>query len=474
MTDQTVRRLRLVWCTRVQGVCIAMERMAIVLFSYLLFVTGSQARGSPSRNLLQATYGDNTSNSTIAASSSTTSYFAPHWGGSFQAANYPVNQGQWAPASAPANSSAIFYMDTANELKYTVRLQAALQPGDAIQSVLLVGSYSNDTGDRPVLAYLFGPDASLQAPAAAADGSTPWEVADGLLYPEDILDESPYLFVEIPGRLTGSYSGYNVDPLFVVVNTVQVKEAFIAGLKNGLKPLNVAALKFVDQDTSIFQDASANMSSNSGMSASGGNIGSSMDPADTVSTAAPAAAPGAAAGPAGAAAGPASAVVVGYGTSTFHVDLAASPGVATNATGVVYVNINPQENTLHYRIFLKNLTPYALVQNVTWYAADQGAPRLIMTKKYGLRNGPNNPSGGLGVPADGALFALTTGNIPDENLLGGEATEDTEIFRYKQISRALRYNALLVSVNTVVHPEGLLQGTSVIGPASNEWPAPSV
>lgn len=35
--------------------------------------------------------------------------------------------------------------------------------------------------------------------------------------------------------------------LFLQVNTVQVKEAFIAGLKNGLKPLNVAALKFVDQ-----------------------------------------------------------------------------------------------------------------------------------------------------------------------------------------------------------------------------------
>ena len=164
-----------------------MDRMAIVLFSCLLFVTGSQARGSPSRNLLQVrsgsshvltkcdcarsfleeqkqglgwlpprslpacvaaargfypyvfttiiavdtlhlltgtvalqtTYGDNTSNSTIAASSSTTSYFAPHWGGSFQAANYPVNQGQWAPASAPANSSAIFYMDTANECALT-------------------------------------------------------------------------------------------------------------------------------------------------------------------------------------------------------------------------------------------------------------------------------------------------------------------------------------------------------------------
>ncbi len=46
-------------------------------------------------------------------------------------------------------------------LKYTVRLQAPLQPGDAVTSVVLAGSYSNDTGDRPVLAYLFGPDASL-------------------------------------------------------------------------------------------------------------------------------------------------------------------------------------------------------------------------------------------------------------------------------------------------------------------------
>ncbi len=130
-----------------------------------------------------------------------------------------------------------------------------------------------------------------QAPASVADGSSPWELASGLLYPEDILDESPYLFIEIPGRLTGSYSGYNVDPLFVIVspfeaichgslccciilyrsdklcksirkvcmsatdsnsnllqvNTLQTKEAFIAGVENGLKPLNVAALKFVDQ-----------------------------------------------------------------------------------------------------------------------------------------------------------------------------------------------------------------------------------
>lgn len=86
-----------------------------------------------------------------------------------------------------------------------------------------------------------------QAPAEALDGSSPWEIADGFLYPEDILDDSPYLFVEIPGRLTGSYSGYNVDPLYVVVDTIMVKEAFIAGVDNGLKPLNVAALKYIDQ-----------------------------------------------------------------------------------------------------------------------------------------------------------------------------------------------------------------------------------
>jgi len=86
-----------------------------------------------------------------------------------------------------------------------------------------------------------------QAPAEAVDGSSPWEIADGFLYPEDILDDSPYLFVEIPGRMTGSYSGYNVDPLYVVVDTIMVKEAFIAGVDNGLKPLNVAALKYIDQ-----------------------------------------------------------------------------------------------------------------------------------------------------------------------------------------------------------------------------------
>lgn len=63
---------------------------------------------------------------------------------------------------------------------------------------------------------------------------------------------------------------------------------------------------------------------------------------------------------------------------------------------------------LHYRVFLKGFTPYALVQNVSYYTTEQGAPRLIMTKKYGLRNGPDNPCGGVGVPPDGSLFVLTT------------------------------------------------------------------
>lgn len=66
------------------------------------------------------------------------------------------------------------------------------------------------------------------------------------------------------------------------------------------------------------------------------------------------------------------------------------------------------------------------------------------------------------------------GNIPDENLLGNDLSEDSEIYRYKQIARALRYNFLYVRLNTVVHPEGLLEGTSKLGPASKEWPAPSL
>ena len=55
------------------------------------------------------------------------------------------------------------------------------------------------------------------APAYLASAQAPWQIASGVIYPEDITDDSPYLFSEIPGRLTGSYSGYNEDPLFVLV-----------------------------------------------------------------------------------------------------------------------------------------------------------------------------------------------------------------------------------------------------------------
>ncbi len=55
------------------------------------------------------------------------------------------------------------------------------------------------------------------APAYAADGQAPWQIASGVIYPEDITDDSPYLFSELTGRFTGSYSGYNEDPLFVTV-----------------------------------------------------------------------------------------------------------------------------------------------------------------------------------------------------------------------------------------------------------------
>jgi hypothetical protein len=56
-----------------------------------------------------------------------------------------------------------------------------------------------------------------QPPPGLTNGSAPWLIASGVLYPEDITDDSPFLFTELPGRMTGSYSGYNVDPLFVTV-----------------------------------------------------------------------------------------------------------------------------------------------------------------------------------------------------------------------------------------------------------------
>ena len=53
-------------------------------------------------------------------------------------------------------------------------------------------------------------------PDEAADGSSSWVIASGLLYPEDVVDDSPYLLADLPQRLTGGYS-YNTEPLYVTV-----------------------------------------------------------------------------------------------------------------------------------------------------------------------------------------------------------------------------------------------------------------
>lgn len=97
------------------------------------------------------------------------------------------------------------------------------------------------------------------------------------------------------------------------------------------------------QDTSIFRDANSNTSDSSAQpfTAYGGNIVSSSS-VPTTDVAGGAGAAGPATDPAAA---PGSADAVGYGPSTFHVDLTASPGVITNATGVVFFSVNPQENS---------------------------------------------------------------------------------------------------------------------------------
>lgn len=68
--------------------------------------------------------------------------------------------------------------------------------------------------------------------------------------------------------------------------------------------------------------------------------------------------------------------------------------------------------SMHYRMYVRGLSPYALIQNVTFFATDgpdqSGVPRLILTKAFGLPNGPANPTGGFGVPANGTTWVLTT------------------------------------------------------------------
>ncbi len=68
--------------------------------------------------------------------------------------------------------------------------------------------------------------------------------------------------------------------------------------------------------------------------------------------------------------------------------------------------------SMHYRMYLRGVSPYALILNVTFFATDgpdnTGTDRLILTKAFGLPNGPSNPTGGFGVPQNGTTFVLTT------------------------------------------------------------------
>lgn len=69
--------------------------------------------------------------------------------------------------------------------------------------------------------------------------------------------------------------------------------------------------------------------------------------------------------------------------------------------------------SLHYKAFLRGLEPSTLVLNMTFWSADgpglgigAGVNRMILSKRFGLPNGPYNPTGGLGVPRNGSTFAI--------------------------------------------------------------------
>jgi hypothetical protein len=60
------------------------------------------------------------------------------------------------------------------------------------------------------------------------------------------------------------------------------------------------------------------------------------------------------------------------------------------------------------------MSPYALILNLTFSvlgrpgAANAAGPmQPVMTVRFGLPNGPSNPTGGFGVPQNGTIFALT-------------------------------------------------------------------
>jgi hypothetical protein len=68
--------------------------------------------------------------------------------------------------------------------------------------------------------------------------------------------------------------------------------------------------------------------------------------------------------------------------------------------------------------------------------------------------------------------------VPNQNLLSdadpGDGTSgDAEVAKFRKLAGAFRTNVVFVSLNTVAHPAGLLNGTSRGGPASSDWPVPA-
>ena len=79
------------------------------------------------------------------------------------------------------------------------------------------------------------------------------------------------------------------------------------------------------------------------------------------------------------------------------------------------------------------------------------------------------------------LLAARSGNVPNQNLAQDPATgtdyvgaaDDADVARFRLLATAFRNNAAFVSLNTVLHPDGLLNGTSQMGPADSDWPVPA-
>ena len=81
-------------------------------------------------------------------------------------------------------------------MRYTITLQAVLAPGDQVQQVVLAGSVTNDTGERPIVAYLFGVEA-----IGAANQSAMGVVGLSRIPPHPILYLSKLALSQVAGQI---------------------------------------------------------------------------------------------------------------------------------------------------------------------------------------------------------------------------------------------------------------------------------